>query len=245
MLYSTPTKGTWKTLLLSRIREHWYTHMYKEASVKSSLRFLSEDTLNVTRPALVWRSALHSNRDTEKSFIKARIMTGTYKLQAHESMYNPAVSDTCPLCGEGTEDRQHCLVVCTSLTTAREPYLSHIRRMMDIYTDELCQTLIDCTHTSLSDIVQLCDTNQLETLARDLIFSIHVRRGQTWQHTSQWNKGDRELHNLNLSYRLWRHRAEKAPAKEDTHTRPDQMHPWRFYDYQKHAETKNCLFYTR
>ena len=59
MLYSTPTKGTWKTLLLSRIQEHWNTHMYREASVKSSLRFLSEDTLNVTRPALVWRSALH------------------------------------------------------------------------------------------------------------------------------------------------------------------------------------------
>ena len=185
MLYSTPTKGTWKTLLLSRIREHWYTHMYKEANVKSSLRFLSEDTLNVTRPALVWRSALHSNRDTEKSFIKARIMPGTYKLEAHESMYNSAVSDTCPLCGEETEDRQHCQVVCTSLTTAREPYLSHIRRMMDIYTDELCQTLSDCTRTSLSDIVQLCDTNQLETLTRDLIFSIHVRRGQTWQHTIQ------------------------------------------------------------
>ena len=146
--------------------------------MKSSLRFLSEDTLNVTRPALVWRSALHSHRDTEKSFIKARIMTGTYKLQAQESMYNPAVSDTCPLCGEGTEDRRHFLVVCTSLTTAREPYLSHIRRMLYIYTDELCQTLIDCTHTSLSDIVQLCDTNQLETLAIDLIFSIHVMRGQ-------------------------------------------------------------------
>ena len=126
----------------------------------------------------------------------------------YKNMYKPAVSDTCPLCGEGTEDRQHCLVVCKSLTTAREPYLSHIRRMMDIYTNELCQTLIDCTHTSLSDIVQLCDTNQLETLARDLIFSIHVRRGQIWQHTIQWNKGDRELHNLNLSYRLWRHRAE-------------------------------------
>ena len=186
MLCSTPTKGTWKTLLLSRIREHWYTHMYRETSVKSSLRFLSEDTLNVTRPALVWRSALHSHRDTDKSFIKARIMTGTYKLQAHESMYNPAVSDTCPLCGEGTEYRRHFLVVCTSLTTAREPYLSHIRRMMYIYTDELCQTLtcIDCTYTSLSDIVQLCETNQLETLARDL-FSIHVRRGQIWQHTIQ------------------------------------------------------------
>ena len=59
MFYSTPTKGTWKTLLLSRIQEHWNTHMYRKASVKSSLRFLSEDTLNVTRPALVWHSALH------------------------------------------------------------------------------------------------------------------------------------------------------------------------------------------
>ena len=152
--------------------------MNREPSVKSSLRFLSEDTLNVTRPALVWRSALHSHRDTEKAFIKARIMTGTYKLQAHESMYNPAVSDTCLLCGEGTEDRRLFLVVCTSLITSREPYVSHIWRIIDIDTDELCQTLIDCTHTSLSDIVQLCDTNQLETLARYLIFSIHVRRGQ-------------------------------------------------------------------
>ena len=92
--------------------------------MKSSLRFLSEDTLNVTRPALLWRSALYSHRDTEKSFIKARIMTGTYKLQAHESMYNPAVSDTCPLCGEGTEDRRHFLVV--SLTMAREAYTCRI-----------------------------------------------------------------------------------------------------------------------
>ena len=93
-------------------------------------------------------------------------------------MYNSAISDTCLLCGEGTKDRRHFLVVCTSLTMTREPYLPHIRRMMDIDTDEQCQTLIRCTHTSLTDIVQLCDINQLETLARDLIFSIHARRGQ-------------------------------------------------------------------
>ena len=68
MLYSTPIKGAWKTLLLSRIREHWNTHMYREASVKSSLRFLSEDTLNVS-PAFVWRSTLHSHRYTEKAFV--------------------------------------------------------------------------------------------------------------------------------------------------------------------------------
>ena len=43
---------------------------------------------------------------------------------------------------------------------------------------EMNQTLIYCTHTSLADIVQLYDINQLETLARDLIFSSHVRRGQ-------------------------------------------------------------------
>ena len=29
MLYSTPTKGIWKTLLLSRIQEHWNTHIYR------------------------------------------------------------------------------------------------------------------------------------------------------------------------------------------------------------------------
>ena len=79
-------------------------------------------------------------------------------------MYNPVISDTCLLCGVGTEDRRHSLVVCTLLTTAREPYLSHIRNMMDIDTDDLCQTLIDCTYTSLADIVQLCAINQLETL---------------------------------------------------------------------------------
>ena len=67
----------------SRIQEHWNTHMYREASVKSSLRFLSEDTLNVTSS-----SRLALGPPLQKSFIKARIMTGTYKLQAHESMYN-------------------------------------------------------------------------------------------------------------------------------------------------------------
>ena len=97
---------------------------------------------------------------------------------------------------------------------------------MYIYTDELCQTLIDCTHTSLSDIVQLCDTNQLETLARDLIFSIYVRRGQilaTHGPVKQRRQRATQPHLQTL-----RHYSEKAPAKGGCpyQTRPEsEMHP--------------------
>ena len=93
MFYSTPTKGTWKTLLLSRIQEHWNTHMYREASVKSSLRFLSEDTLNVTRPALVWRSALHYKNPSSR--------LGSWLEHTNYKHMSPCtISDNCPLCGE-------------------------------------------------------------------------------------------------------------------------------------------------
>ena len=94
---------------------------------------------------------------------------------------------------------------------------------MYIYTDELCQTLIDCTHTSLSDNVQLCDTNQLETLARDLIFSIYVKRGQILathgpvkQRRQRATQPQPHLQTLTTS-------AEKAPAKGGCpyQTRPD------------------------
>ena len=128
-------------------------------------------------------------------------MTGTYKLQAHESMYNQWQFSSL---WRETEDRRNFLIVCTSLTTAREPYLSHIWSMMYIYTDELCQTLIDCTHTSLSDNVQLCQERTDPGNTR----SSETKATESYTTSTSLTDSDDIMQRRLL-------------LKEDAHTRPD------------------------
>ena len=65
---------------------------------------VSQLQIGVCHP--VWKTVRNSPKDIEKAAIKARILTGTYTLQANRSKFNQYTVDrTCPLCGKGISNR--------------------------------------------------------------------------------------------------------------------------------------------
>ena len=73
---------------------------------KSSLSYLdvSKCRLDVTHP--VWASVGSNPTETRKAVIKARLLSGSYTLQANRAAFNQyQVSGQCPLCQGDPEDR--------------------------------------------------------------------------------------------------------------------------------------------
>ena len=57
--------------------------------------------------------------------IKARILTGTYYLQADRDKFQKkGITSMCPLCSASSEDRLHFLTACASLAQIRQPYVA-------------------------------------------------------------------------------------------------------------------------
>jgi hypothetical protein len=186
LILNTPGKIKWKLTVKSAIETYWEDVFISKGTAKSSLRFLSKDTLSPKKPALLWSSCQDSLRDTEKAFIKARFMTGTYKLQVHEAMFNQhSVNPNCLLCHAEPETRMHCLILCPALESARRPTLSQLRSILahinfDFNSENLLQIILDCTHSSLpAEITENLHISSLvENLSRELIFKIHIERGK-------------------------------------------------------------------
>ena len=101
-----------------------------------------------------------------KANIKAKIITGTYTLQANRARFNQhSVSPTCLLCKNDSEDREHLILHCTAHTYIREKHLATLRPLMARHyssdtVDEimsntviLMQCLMDSSKTRVSDII--------------------------------------------------------------------------------------------
>ena len=94
----------------------------------------------------------------QKAGWKARLMTGTYMLQATRAMFNQhQVDPTCFLCCKKPENVEHFLLRCESLTQVRDQFLHKIDQSLQKSVDVghfdriksndtvLTTTILDCT----------------------------------------------------------------------------------------------------
>ena len=173
------------------MKEYWTKKHQEEIAEKSSLKFLGTSTPTSGKPHLVWTSTKENPKKSEKAMIKARIMTGTYKLQADRNkLTRGQQTSTCKLCNTETEDIRHFLLHCNTLKQKRETYL---KKMEDIMKEHLppetvsrinssedlqIQLIIDCTHPT---IIQLTGHRRdwleaTEKTSRGMIFALHRHR---------------------------------------------------------------------
>jgi hypothetical protein len=114
LLSETPSKVTWRSLVRKAAITYWNNIALIETSNKTSLRYMSTTTCHMDKPAGVWSHSLLSHTDTVRAFVKVKLLTGCYKLQAHEALFarnQHAQSAICKLCSSGVEDRLHFVVL--------------------------------------------------------------------------------------------------------------------------------------
>jgi hypothetical protein len=189
LLESTPTRNRWKATVKSAIHHHWQLHCRRELGLRSSLKYIPESSLAPDHVAPVWESIKDNPREAFKAQVKAKILTGTYRLQALRARFNQhEVDPTCLLCGEGPEDRLHFLLKCPVLEISRKPHMQDMLRTLEEFShgavtrscDDtvLMHTLLDATHPSVPQVIRENKgaVERLECVSRNLIFSIHRER---------------------------------------------------------------------
>ena len=132
----------------------------------------------------------------QKASWKARLMTGTYMLQATRARFNQhQVDPTCSLCCKEPENVEHFLLRCESLTQVRDQFLHKIYQSLQksvgvghfdiiksndtvLTTNILDSTILDCT--TLIDVVRepVMDNilHEIESTARGLCSALHMKR---------------------------------------------------------------------
>ena len=178
-------KEHFKKMVDTKIDEYWFNKMVDDKASKSSLEMMSVNQLKIGTCHPVWKTVRNSPKDVEKAAIKARVLTGTYTLQANRSKFNQySVDPTCPLCGKESENRKHFILFCTVTEAARTKFLQKIINKISTSSvtnvdtqddDTLLQLIIDCSALLMGS--QYNDLrNEVETLSRELIYSLHVLR---------------------------------------------------------------------
>ncbi|WAR28896.1 LOW QUALITY PROTEIN: LORF2-like protein, partial [Mya arenaria] len=184
-----PTRDEWKEKINLAVNNYWAEQWEEDKQRKSSLKFL----LNTKRPNFKPTPIVVLDRDepSAKAVVKARVLTGTYTLQANKHKFNQhLVNPTCTLCNLGPEDREHFLTQCLSLQHARQ---KHIIRLAHTLTNELnikvsdtitnnptllTQCILDCSAPTIRDIIGNNSETllQVERISRQLVYDLHSAR---------------------------------------------------------------------
>ncbi|VDI46841.1 Hypothetical predicted protein [Mytilus galloprovincialis] len=118
-----PSKVVWKKILRSTINKYWTYELQETAKSKSSLSLLNTTILEIGIVHPVWEFASQSLLDVQKSMIKARMLTGTYLVQADKYKFSQyKINATCLLCHREDEDLTHVLTFCPALRETRMKY---------------------------------------------------------------------------------------------------------------------------
>jgi hypothetical protein len=189
VLETQPSKLTWTKSVKTAVTNYWTRDLKMKASTQSSLKFLNIERCRIGVQHQVWSTVTAEPRDATRATVKAKLLTGSYPLQANKAMFNQyQVDKTCPLCGDGVEDRKHFIVECSSLQQIREPYLTELCTLMSTVevagwedisnnSENLLQFVLDCSHPSVS-VVSRNDgyIEQSESITRRMCYALHCRR---------------------------------------------------------------------
>ena len=116
-----------------------------------------------------------------RSWLKSRILTGTYTLQSNCAVFNQfAVDPTCQLYDKSPETRQHLLAGCKTLQHVRQKFFTRIQHIVDpcrldiTSLHEVTQLILDSSVFFKSKtIIDSC-----ELYSTELISSLHQTRNK-------------------------------------------------------------------
>jgi hypothetical protein len=77
-----------KNSITSIIKTYWANQLKEEASTKPSLQYLSVGNIDTQAAHILWSSIGTNKSDTKKATVKAKMLAGTYILQANRAAFN-------------------------------------------------------------------------------------------------------------------------------------------------------------
>ena len=191
LLIFLPTKIKWKQSVRHAINTFWSNKFRSLSREKSTLTRLCTDIINIGEIHPVWKTATEIPGDTKKAITKARILTGTYLLQATKDKFNIGSTDPiCPLCKlEELENLLHFLTRCPSLEGVRRTFYAPLKQAVinKIGIDQwktnfqnretLSQLIVDCRKLAGSILPNDNNfLNMVETISRNLCDKLHQQR---------------------------------------------------------------------
>ena len=185
LINSMPSKERWKTMVKDATNAIYRNEITEDIKNKSSLRFLVIQENPLDEPHLIYKYVGSNPHEVEKAAIKARLLTGTYTLQANRHRFNQyEVEKTCELCSKETEDRQHFILHCSALEHARNRHMSKLLEIAPALTgkyEQLLQCILDCSHEDLEQYIPRTEPTEqkLEEISRSLLYDLHTCRTRT------------------------------------------------------------------
>ncbi|VDI12733.1 Hypothetical predicted protein [Mytilus galloprovincialis] len=190
LLIFLPTKIKWKQSVRHAINTFWSNKFRSLSREKSTLTRLCTDIINIGEIHSVWKTATEIPGDTKKAITKARILTGTYLLQATKAKFNIGSTDPiCPLCKLEEENLLHFLTRCPSLEGVRRTFYAPLKQAVinKIGIDQwktnfqnretLSQLIVDCRKLVGSLLPNDNNfLNMVESISRNLCDKLHQQR---------------------------------------------------------------------
>jgi len=186
-LESPISKSKWSSVVKSKVREYWSSHIHTMSQMYSSLQFLNSKSIYKGNVHPILKHKYYSALNIDRIPIKLRLVTGTYVLQTKRIKFYRDESDpTCLLCGNAEETIQHFILDCQKLESERTKILMEISATwQNIKNCEMSFTELD----SISQLQILLDSSnynkvkidpanatRIELLAIRLLFRLHIRR---------------------------------------------------------------------
>jgi hypothetical protein len=169
----------WKRLVKEAVYGRCHVELLQDAAEKTSLKYLDLQMCNRGEPHTIWKSSIYSIGETKKASIRAKLLTGTYLLQANVFKFKRSQTPTCQLCHEADEDTIHFLVRCSALQDVRRPGIEAIIKKVEEYLGTAEISEIGLVRAILNGgLGGVLDTIEFNKLCNNLVYALHTSRTQ-------------------------------------------------------------------
>ncbi|CAC5399399.1 unnamed protein product [Mytilus coruscus] len=150
--------------LRSTTNKYWTSELQETADTKYSLRFLNTTILEIGIVHPVWEYASQNLLDVRKSMIKARMLAGTYLVQADKYKFSQyKINAICPLCHREDEDLTHVLTFCPTLRETRMKYFLPLKGLV---TSIIGRKNVNNSSTLTKTVWHFCLTFQCSAICK-------------------------------------------------------------------------------
>ena len=136
-------------MFIKAINSFWTKVCVKDIRSKKTLQYFKTNSLRVGTTLLVWKN-LETARQVKRSIVRARILTGTYALQATRHIFSKeSINQTCLHCQLEDEDLHHMVCRCPAFYEYR---VLALKQLLETAIQDSSDSVWDC-HFKLHKLV--------------------------------------------------------------------------------------------